>query len=94
MKEHKPHVVADAILPRGQLRVERNSVPHTMLDEVTATLSNQLATHMYEYIVDVMAGNCDMSRREFMEFLHFLTHDPGTKDRFVRYRTARRLMGD
>jgi hypothetical protein len=89
-----PHIVADAILPREEVRTIAGYNPNIMADTLTARLSSELTSQLYKYMLDMIANNCGMDRRTFMEFLQFMAEDPELQRRFTAHKTAKRLRGE
>jgi hypothetical protein len=90
----KPHIVADAILPRGEVRIIAGYNHDIMADTLTTRLSGELTSQLYKYMLDMIANNCGMDRRTFMEFLQFMAEDPELQRRFTAHKTAKRLRGE
>ena len=90
----RPHIVADAILPRSEIAVGAGYNSATMADTVTTRLSGELASQLYKYMLDTIAANCGMDRRTFMEFMQFVAEDPELQRKFTAHKTAKRLRGE
>lgn len=91
---HKPHIIADAILPRNEVLASVGYNPATMADIVTTRISGELTSQLYKYMLDMIANNCGMDRHTFMEFLQFMAEDPELQRRFTAHKTAKRLRGE
>jgi hypothetical protein len=90
----RPHIVADAILPRSEVATSVGYNPATIADIVTTRISGELTSQLYKYMLDMIANNCGMDRRTFMEFLQFMAEDPELQRRFTAHKTAKRLRGE
>jgi hypothetical protein len=91
---HKPHIIADAILPRNEVSASVGYNPATVADIVTTRISGELTSQLYKYMLDMIANNCGMDRRTFMEFMQFMAEDPELQRRFTAHKTAKRLRGE
>lgn len=89
-----PHIVADAILPRNEVLTSVGYNPATIADIVTTRLSGELTSQLYKYMLDMIAINCGMDRRTFMEFMEFMAEDPELQRKFTAHKTAKRLRGE
>ena len=90
----KPHIVADAILPRSEVSASVGYNPATIADIVTMRISGDLTSQLYKYMLDMIAANCGMNVRTFMEFMQFMAEDPELQRKFTAHKTAKRLRGE
>lgn len=90
----KPHIVADAILPRNEVAGSVGYNPAIMADIVTTRISGELTSQLYKYMLDMIANNCGMNRHTFMEFMQFMAEDPELQRKFTAHKTAKRLRGE
>lgn len=62
--------------------------------EVRAELDSRIARQVADHSVTRLANEAGIPRDELFDFIKFLYNDHEIRDRYIAYKTARRLRGD